>query len=395
MRRRRTWTPRVWVGCSVRSWVRLLRRHRFAFGWQHLHTVAVDSLASAMNSALGRVEKTIYSSKLARTEIHPQPLFILGHWRSGTTLLHELVCLDPRFAAPTVYECCSPHHFLVTRSLLPKVLWFLMPDKRPVDQMEIDWASSFEDEFAMCLLGARSAYEALAFPNSTTLQQTLMDFEDLSPAEAREWRVLFTQFLRKVTLAHRGRRLVLKSPPHTCRIRVLLELFPRAQFVHIVRNPYDVFASTRHLWRILRRTQGLQNPSDDVCDEAILSTFLYMHACLERDRSRIPEGQFHELRYEDLVRDPIEEMRQLYERLHLGNFQGVAPLVELYFSARAGYATNAYRITEVERHEIQRRWARWIERYGYTDRARAADRRAHAQAADYDVAPSHRNGSPP
>ena len=33
------------------------------------------------------------------------------------------------------------------------------------------------------------------------------------------------------------KRIVLKSPAHTARVRVLLELFPKARFVHIIRDP--------------------------------------------------------------------------------------------------------------------------------------------------------------
>src|SRR5687768_18104609 len=46
-------------------------------------------------------------------------------------------------------------------------------------------------------------------------------------------------------------RSILKSPPHTCRVPTLLRLFPDARFVHIVRDPYAVYPSTLHLWRIL------------------------------------------------------------------------------------------------------------------------------------------------
>jgi len=51
-------------------------------------------------------------------------------------------------------------------------------------------------------------------------------------------------FIRKVQL-FRGteKRLLLKSPVHTARIKLLLKLFPDAQFVYIHRNPYDVFRS--------------------------------------------------------------------------------------------------------------------------------------------------------
>jgi hypothetical protein len=359
------WAPRIWLGCDVRAWVGLLRRGGFAVGPPHLHTAVVDSLVSLVNSGLGVVEKVVYGRAIARTTIQP-PLFIIGHWRSGTTLLHELLCLDPRHAAPTVYECCAPHHCLLTATRFPKLLWFLMPDTRPVDQMEMDWASTFEDEFALCLLGARSPYETIAFPNSRRLGPELMDPRNLTAEEAHRWRALFMHFLRKVSLRHGGRRLVLKSPPHSCRIRVLLNLFPTAQFVHIVRNPYDVFPSTKHLWRTLHRTQGLQNPTRDIEDEDVLTMLAHVHDCVEQDRAAVPAEQFHELRYEDLVRDPVGEMRRLYEHLQLGAFSDAAPAIEAYFARRRRYATNEYRVTDADLRKIGERCASVLRRYGYS-----------------------------
>ncbi len=366
-RRHRRWAPRVWLGCSFRSWYRLLFRYRFAVGPQHLHTAAIDTAVSLFNTTLGALEHLIYGRKIASTEINPQPLFILGHWRSGTTLLHDLICLDPRYAGPTVYQCCSPHHFLLSETVLPRLLWFLMPDKRPVDEMGIDWNATFEDEFALCLLGARSPYETIAFPNSRTLGPDMLNPDGLTAAEAGEWHAIFVHFLKKLTLRHGGRRLVLKSPPHTCRIRVLLELFPHARFVHIVRNPYDVFPSTKHLWRTLHKTQGLQNPDNDPTDEMVLSTLLHVHECLERNRSLIPTGQFHQLRYEDLVGNPGREMRQMYEHLQIGAFDKSASSVETYFADRATYTTNRYHLTDAQRHAIGLRAGRVIDQYGYGD----------------------------
>src|SRR5581483_2487027 len=159
--------------------------------------------------------------------------------------------------------------------------------------------------------------------------------------------------------------LVLKSPPHTCRIRVLLELFPTARFVHIVRDPLDVFPSTLNLWRTLHRTQGLQRPSEDGLDESVLATFEYMHACIERDRSLLPQGRFHELRYEDLIREPVEELSRLHAAISIDPCPQLAEAVRAYFAERADYRTNVFAMTPAQRNLIHRRWAHVIARYGY------------------------------
>jgi omega-hydroxy-beta-dihydromenaquinone-9 sulfotransferase len=294
--RSRQWAPRLWAGCSLRTWWQLLHRHRFAVDPAFWYIAAIDTVTSALNSVLGGAERIVHGKRIAQATIAPEPLFVIGHWRSGTTMLHELLCLDARHGSPTAYQCLAPHHFLLSERILPRLLAFLLPERRPIDEMELAWGSVFEDEFALCLLGARSPYENIAFPNTYPMRPTLLDPDALTPEESEVWRALLLEFMRKLSVAHRGRRLVFKSPPHTCRLRVLLEMFPRARFVHIVRNPYAVFPSTVHLWRTLHRAQGLQQPSDDGLEESVLSTFEYVHACIDRDRSLLAPGQFHELR---------------------------------------------------------------------------------------------------
>ena len=121
------------------------------------------------------------------------------------------------------------------------------------------------------------------------------------------------------------RRIVLKSPPHTFRIKILLEMFPKARFLHIIRNPYVIFPSTINLWKRLYRNDGLQVPTYEGLDEHVFATFSRMYEVFERDRKLIPAGQFCEVRYEDLVAQPIEQIERVYDELNLGGFETVRP----------------------------------------------------------------------
>ena len=361
----RRWAPRIWLGSSLRSWFRLLSRNSFAVSWKCLHIAAVDSVVSPINSLLGLLENALYGAAVRRRRVVRPPLFILGHWRSGTTLLHEMLCLDRGHAGPNAYECLAPHHFVLTERLLPRLLPFLAPERRPMDDMPFGFHLPFEDEFALCLLGVRSPYERIAFPNRGAMQPEMFDPEDFSPAEREQWRAALLRFMGKLTFLRPEARLVLKSPPHTCRIRTLLELFPDALFVHIVRNPYDVFPSTIHMWRTLYRRHGLQPPDCNGLEEMVLTLYSHLHACVERDRTLISKGRFHELRYEDLVAAPVETLRTVYEELRLGNADAVRPEIERYFAVRSAYRTNRWDMTDRERQRVRERWGDVIREYGY------------------------------
>ena len=159
--------------------------------------------------------------------------------------------------------------------------------------------------------------------------------------------------------------MVLKSPPHTCRIKVLLELFPNAKFVHIVRDPYVIFPSTLNLWKRLYRDQGLQSPKFKGLEEHVFSTFERMYKVFERDRHLFAPGQFCEVHYEDLISRPIEQMRRIYDDLELGDFDAVRPALETYMAGQKDYKTNRYQLSPENRGEIRRRWEKYLVQYGY------------------------------
>jgi hypothetical protein len=166
---------------------------------------------------------------------------------------------------------------------------------------------------------------------------------------------------------------VLKSPTHSCRIPTLLEMFPDARFVHIVRDPRVVFPSTVNLWKTLYQTHGLQRPTFAGLDEYVFTTFNHLYRRLEEGKHLVAPGRFHELRYEDLIADPVGPRRRLYEGLELGDFEPLLPRLREYLDANAGYQTNRYpRLDPPLRAEIERRWGDVIHRYGYDAEPRPA-----------------------
>ncbi|MBI5394495.1 MAG: sulfotransferase [Verrucomicrobia bacterium] len=359
------WTqPRLWAGGNASAFGRVLARNHCAVHWSLVPSAGIAFSFALANSLLGQVENLLYGRRIRATDIPVAPVFVLGHWRTGTTLLHEMLALDERHAAPTSYDCFSPCHFLLTGRWLPRWLQFMLPARRPMDNMAVTWDKPQEDEFALALLGVPSPYNTTAFPNRPPMDMEYLDFEGVPPEAVRRWQEGFLRLLRRLTVKD-PRRLVLKSPAHMARLKVLLEMFPEAKFVHIVRDPYRVFISTMKLWRTLYRRQGLQRPSFEGLDERVFETFLRLHRRFEEDRPLIPSGHYHELRYEDLVRDPVGAMRTLYDRLALGDFDRFRPRLEGYWAALAGYEANTYEMPPGLRDEITRRWGGVIRRQGY------------------------------
>jgi hypothetical protein len=358
------WSPRFWHGMPLGVWLPLAAEHKARASLSRWGLMATITTAAAFNSVCEPLAMARYRRQLRERATPRDPLFILGHWRSGTTLLHEMLMLDERFFCPSTYQCFAPGHFLLTERMITSALSWIMPSKRPMDDVSAGWHRPQEDEFALVNLGAPSPYRRMAFPMTSPDRPQALDLEALPPAELARWKEAFTRFLRMLAVRDR-RRLVLKSPPHTARMGVLADMFPEARFVHLVRDPFVVFPSTLRLWRSLHHVQSLQVDTGEALERYVFAAFDEMYAAFERDRQRLGPDRLHEIRYEDLVADPVARMEEVYDRLALGDFGRVRPRFEEMARSMQRYKTNRYDHDPRLVAEIARRWQPFIDRYGY------------------------------
>lgn len=349
-------------GMALDEWLGLLRRHRFSVDPPYLPRAAFMTLSGALTSLIRTYENRKYVARLTETEIK-EPLFILGHWRSGTSYLHNLISLDEQFAHPTVWRVLNPHTFLTTERY-SAIVKLASPETRLIDSMDLGADVPFEDEFATC--GSLcSPFLAEAFPRQADYYDRYLTFRTVPPEEIARWKESLLLFYKKLTWKL-GRPLVLKSPPHTGRIALLLEMFPDARFVHIHRHPYAVFRSTKGQARTMQRTLCLQTSNSRNLDARIIGRYRTIYDAFFEERDLIPDGQFHEIRFEDLERDPVAQMRGLYESLGIPGFETFRPSLENYVSDNSSYRKNVYEELPVSlRREISQAWRRSFDEWDY------------------------------
>lgn len=354
------------AGITAGDWWRLLRDNRFEVDACYWHRAAFVSALSLVNSVHRWRERKHWHNAVAATEITEPPLFLLGHWRSGTTHLHNLLAQDTaQFAFANTYQVTNPHTFLSTEDFNSRLFGRLLPDKRPMDNMALSFQSPQEDEFAPCLMTLKSLYVGISFARRENEYRRYLTFRDVPRAEVEQWQDAFRWFMKKLTLKH-GRTLLLKSPAHTARIRLLLEMFPHARFVHIHRHPYDVFQSFLHYYDTAMWYTYLQRPDLDTITDRILERYTMLYDAFFEDRPLIPPGQFHEVRYEDLERDPVGQLRDLYTALKLDDFARAEPRLKRYIATLVGYEKNRFApLPDDQRAAVFRAWRRSFDRWGY------------------------------
>ncbi|SPM33211.1 sulfotransferase family protein [Mycobacterium rhizamassiliense] len=359
----REWAAPVWIGCNFSAWARLLIRNRFAVHPSRWHYAVLYTFVSVGNSALGLLQRLVFGRRVANTVMAEAPIFVIGHWRTGTTLLHELLVLDERFVGPTGFECVAPQHFLLTERFAP-LAGFMVSKHRAMDNMDSSLYHPQEDEFVWVMQGQPSPYLTLAFPNRPPEHERYLDLEQLTPQELAAWKRPLLRFVAQLYFRHR-KTVVLKNPNHSFRIKVLLDVFPQAKFVHIVRDPYVVYPSSIHLLKSLSRVHSLQRPTFEGLDERVLETYVDLYRKVDEGRELVDPSRFYELRYEDLIADPEGQLGRLYEHLELGQFEQYLPRLREYLADHQDYRTNSYELTAAQRAAVDENWGAVIDRYGY------------------------------
>ncbi|MFH1574118.1 MAG: sulfotransferase, partial [Acidobacteriota bacterium] len=351
-------------------WVGRLAAARLRVPWKYAARLVVVLVFSAVNTVLSLPERLLLPLLLRRRRV-PDPVFILGVHRSGTTHLHNLLALDERFCTPRAYHTLNPVGFLFSGWLITPILGAFMPWKRPMDSVRFHLFAPQEEEFAISGVSRLSPYWLMSFPRQVAHYERYAFPEGFSPGESAEWKRRYVLFLRKLTFWRRKRPL-LKNPYNTGRVEMLREIFPRAKFIHISRHPYDVYRSNMHLAREGHVVHQLQEPDPhDSYQTRFLENYYKMEQAFYRHTAGLPADQVAEVRFEDVERDPVGEVRRIYAELGLQVTPRFEERLRRYLARIAGYRKNSFRqLPEADRHEIDARMASFMARWGYsTDRS--------------------------
>jgi hypothetical protein len=337
---------RQYLNLTAGAWRQLRRNWRLPASpivlWQTLGPGSVFSL-------LARMQETISRDQLAKANFR-NAVLVLGYWRSGTTLLHELLCLDTRYTYPTTHACMNPQHFLFSEASAQAQKG--TSTQRPMDEMEVRASSPQEDEFALLSLGARSPYEALLIPAILPEALKLIDPHDLSPQDEQHWREVFLSFLAGVSVGGAGRPMILKSPTHGARVDTLRELLPDARYILIVRDPMTSFESVVRMWCKMFEMYALGPiPPEDEIRESVLADRPHFEAKLAAGARDLPINRFVTITYGSLVANPVAVIERLYQQLEMGEFETVREAIVAETLRRSGYQARGV----LPSHQWQRR----------------------------------------
>jgi hypothetical protein len=319
---------------------------------QYYPKFILTCIIAVIFEVLNLYERLVYKMKRKTLRMTEPPVFIIGFWRSGTTLLHSLLCQDPRAGYVTTFQGVFPNLVLTQKKWLKQFINNILPKERPFDAYPMDMDFPQEEEFALMSLQSSSIYRFFYFPKDfSDIYEKDLYFERLSDAQRKKWKTKYISLVNKAMLNTGGERYMSKNPCNIFRIHTLRELFPDARFVFIYRNPYPVVESLCRFANEVLPGSELQHLDGGIGREHFAR--LYKDALHEYAvaKESIQPGNLMEIKYEDFRKKPVETLRALYARFHIPGFEDALPRMVSYLDnnhpdTRATYqiAPETYRL---------------------------------------------------
>lgn len=313
------------------------------------------------------VERAVYGRRVEQHDLPHPPIFIIGHWRSGTTHLHNLMSRDENFSYIDFGQTAMPHNLLnPTRFIGRAAISAVMPKDRGMDRVELGIEEPQEEEMALGNLNPLCYYNVFYYPHEMKHHfDRAIFFDDTTEQERKDFRDAYRKLLRKLSLSSGGKQLLLKNPASTARIPVLDEVFPGARFIHIVRNPYEVFASMLHHYPRLFNAFSWHDFDDIDLDEMVFYKYARLMKGYLEQREQIKD-RLVETSYERVVADPAGEIGSFYESFDLPGRDAALERVREYVEARKGYRRNQYQLTRAQVDRIESDWGFALAEWGYS-----------------------------
>jgi len=331
------------VGYSLKVLIHLIRKHKIPL--QYWPRLLAISLVNLINLPFRTYERLVINPKFRMRSIHKDPIFIIGHWRSGTTHLHNILSQDPQMAYTTTYQSVFPDTLFnkLGRFLFVGFSNLLIPGTRKGDNVTLGMSLPQEEEFA---LGAKTPicfYYFWMFPkNIIVYYNNYIRFKKIRKEQLKSWQSDYKLLIKKA-MKNTNREIFLsKNPPNTGRIKILLEMFPDAKFIHIHRNPIEVFLSTQNFYKKMLPHLQLQNVEQSEVDKNILKIYKELMNDYFEQKKLISSGNLIEVSFEQLEDNAMSILENIYEKLNLKGFERAQPKFYNYLDSMRAYKKNKY-----------------------------------------------------
>jgi len=325
--------------------------------------------SSIIRSPFTALEKKTTARAFKKMGTMKSPIFIVGHWRTGTTHLGNILSKSPQFGFVSPLATGLPWNLLLIGKWFRPILEKILPSDRLIDQVKVKPDSPQEDAFGIANMQTISFAHGLYFPgNFENSFNKGVFFDGATDKEIANWIKMHQYFLKKVYLDQYKKKLIIRNPAYTTRIPLLKKIWPGAKFIHIHRNPYRVFQSMRNYFHKLFPALSLQSYEHLEIDSLILHNYTRMMKQLITDSENLTEDEFIEIRFEDLDENAVNIINTIYDRFKLPDFDSDKEYFARYLNAIKKYKKNVYEQSSEDRSLVEKHWKPFIEYWDYDEK---------------------------
>jgi hypothetical protein len=354
------------AGSTFTNILRLLAQNNFKINMIGFPRILYSIVLSLTMSPMRLYENYKFDKKINNIKIKKHPIFILGHWRTGTTYLHNLISQDTQFGFPSTYHTVTPALFLTFEKIIKPIVSNSLPEKRPQDDVDLNADFPNEEEYALGALSPYSFYNGWIFPKNMDYYNNFVDLKNLSDITINNFKKIYLNFIKKVTFFYNDKQLVIKNPSNTSRIKFLLDLFPDAKFINIIRNPYHVYLSMKRNIEKEMILYTLQNPPQwEVFEKSMVNMYNRMLKKYFEEMKLIKKENIIEVRYENFIKNPLFEINKIYSHLNLKDFDKNKEVFLKYIQSQSKIKTQKYIINEKTKNMIYNYFRYTIDKWNY------------------------------
>ncbi len=358
------------LGVRLDNWLRLLWRAGFRIEPKKIPEALFITLLSLVLAPFALLEGAVCALPVARTKVKKDPIFILGHWRSGTTYLQNLMSRDSQFAWASPMNTAMFSNYVLLGWVLRSGVAEGIRNARPMDNVQYDLTLPMEETFAVGNFTPYTLDHLLAFPIAWDKYIPCAFVNDLPPRHRAAFKRAYMHVIKKITWSNKGKQLVLKSPDNTARLDAMLEMFPDGKCVNIYRDPYATVVSTIDMFKsqlkLVRLSTIPKTDVDELIENIVIQRlFEPMYRDLFAREKDFRPHHYVSVRYEDFVAAPEKWLRYIYQALELEGFEAALPRFREFIAAQKSYQTNRHKLSPALREKINAHLGFYFEHYGY------------------------------
>jgi hypothetical protein len=336
------------------------------FSPEYLSRVKKINRYSRLTQPLQKLQKWRFQKKINQLELSEDPIFILGHWRSGTTHLHYTLSQDKRLGYLNNHQAYIYNLALLSPRLVRKITARFFPETRPQDNIKMSPEAPAEEEQPLSCTSHRTGIHHFWLPKNRSYFDRYNLFENITDNEYQLWKNDYHKVVQGIAFYNKNKPLLLKNPHNTGRVKALLELYPKAKFIFIHRSPEDVYRSTMHLFNKLVHTQFLQSCSEKELEEMVLYNFVKTLQKYLSERQLIPEGKLIEISFDELEEDGFKTVKSIYSKLDLPHTPETMTDIKGYLDGLKSYKKNKFEeLPAPTKAKLKDRWSFYYDAFSY------------------------------